>query len=227
MRFSILPFAAAVATAIDAGKSFEELCFENGFTSEQYTVVTEDDYILSLYRIPGTFADLKEPQDTAKPVVLFVHALDANMMEYVLNDADKANAFVLAREGYDVWLGNNRGSYYSQGHMSLTTEDRAYWDYYQAELGTIDVPTFIDFILDKTGNENLSYVGHSQGTTQMFLGAALKPDYFKEKVNLFVALAPVASTAHITIPEMVWGANHINEVVVSLVDVGKFYNWFP
>ena len=61
----------------------------------------------------------------------------------------------------------------------------------------------------------------------MFLAASINPEYFKAKVNLFVALAPVASTAHITIPEMVWGANHIKEIIVALVDVGKFYNWFP
>mmetsp|Transcript_39742 Transcript_39742/g.52058 ORF Transcript_39742/g.52058 Transcript_39742/m.52058 type:complete len:115 (+) Transcript_39742:56-400(+) len=105
-----LSLAAVAAEAIDAGKSFEELCMENGFQSEQYDVVTSDDYILSLYRIPGTFSEIKEKRTEPKPAVLFVHALDANMMEYVLNDADKANAFVLAREGYDVWLGNNRGS---------------------------------------------------------------------------------------------------------------------
>ena len=94
-----------------------------------------------------------------------VHALDSDMMEYVMNDADKANAFILAREGYDVWLGNNRGSLYSLGHKTLSTKDRAYWEYWQADLGLKDVPTWIDFILEKTGLESLSYVGHSQGTT--------------------------------------------------------------
>jgi len=100
-------------------------------------------------------------------------------MEYVMNDPDKANAFVLAREGYDVWLGNNRGNFNSQAHLTLSIDDRDYWDYYQADLGLKDVPAFIDHILDKTGLENLSYIGHSQGTTQMFLGAALNPEYFK------------------------------------------------
>ena len=61
-------------------------------------------------------------------------------------------------------------------------------------MGLIDTPMFIDFILEKTGLEQISYVGHSEGTTQMFLGAALNPDYFKEKINLFIALAPVATT---------------------------------
>ncbi len=32
-------------------------------------------------------------------------------------------------------------------------------------LGTGDVPAFIDFILDKTGKKQISYLGHSQGTT--------------------------------------------------------------
>ena len=63
-----------------------------------------------------------------------------------------------------------------------------------------DLPTFIDFVLEETGYEKLSYVGHSEGTTQMFLGASLNPDYFNQKVNLFVALAPVANTATIDSP---------------------------
>ena len=41
--------------AIDAGKTMEEVCLENGYSIEKYTVVTDDNYILSLYRIPGSF----------------------------------------------------------------------------------------------------------------------------------------------------------------------------
>ena len=40
--------------AIDAGKTMEEVCLENGFAVESYTLVTEDSYVVSLYRIPGT-----------------------------------------------------------------------------------------------------------------------------------------------------------------------------
>jgi len=59
-------------------------------------------------------------------------------------------------------------------------------------MGLFDVPAEIDFILEKTGREKLSYIGHSQGTTQMFMAASVNPDYYRSKINVFVALAPVA-----------------------------------
>ena len=114
--------------ANDAFKSMEEICNENGFISENYTVTTSDDYILSLYRIPGMLNE--NETNLTKPVVFMMHALDSDMMEWVVNDAEDANAFILSREGYDVWMGNNRGSKYSIKHKTLTKEDKAYWDYY-------------------------------------------------------------------------------------------------
>lgn len=160
------------------------------------TLTTSDGYNLSLYRIPRATG---EPE-TTKPPVLIIHAQDCDMMEWLWNDADKANALLLARAGYDVWLGNNRGNKYSNTHTSLTTKDAAYWDYYQQDMAEKDLPTFIDHILEVTGQDQLSYIGHSEGTTQMFLGASLNPEYFKQKVKVFAALAPVASTSHISSP---------------------------
>ena len=130
--------------AADAFKSMEAICLENGFNSEHYTVTTSDDYILSLYRIPGMVGE--EKSDTPKPAVLMMHGQDSDMMEWVLNDADRANAFILSRAGYDVWMGNNRGCKYSVYHKTLTKKDRAFWDFYQEDMATKDLPAFIDFI---------------------------------------------------------------------------------
>ena len=37
----------------------DQICKENGFITEQYTVQTEDDYLLTLYRIPGSVDEME------------------------------------------------------------------------------------------------------------------------------------------------------------------------
>ena len=52
------------------------------------------------------------------------------------------------------------------------------------------MPTFIDKVLEVTGKPKVNLVGYSQGTAQIFYGLATNQDYFAERVNRFVALAP-------------------------------------
>ena len=44
----------------------------------------------------------------------------------------------LAEAGYDVWISNARGTEYSLGHESLTTDDSEYWAFSWAEFGRYD-----------------------------------------------------------------------------------------
>lgn len=67
------------------------------------------------------------------------------------------------------------------------------------EIGNYDLPAVIDYILDNTGKEKLSYVGHSQGTTIFFACMASRPEY-NDKITLMIALAPVAHMTHMTHP---------------------------
>ena len=116
---------------------------------------------------------------------------------WVNNSPDRSPAFILADAGYDVWLGNSRGNYYSRHHKTLDPDkDQAFWDFSFAEMGKYDLPAIITKALAVSGAKKLSYVGHSQGTSQMFYALSYNEEWFLERVNLFVALGPVTNLAN-------------------------------
>jgi lysosomal acid lipase/cholesteryl ester hydrolase len=68
--------------------------------------------------------------------------------------------------GYDVWLGNNRGNYYSRKHLNLLENDPKYWDFGPEEMGRKDLPAFINYILAKRDEPQLAaYIGLGMGNT--------------------------------------------------------------
>ena len=70
---------------------------------------------------------------------------------WIANDPELAPPFTLVKAGYDVWLGNNRGTRFGRGHTELEISEEAFWDFDYIDMGLHDVPSFIDFILAKTG----------------------------------------------------------------------------
>ena len=63
-------------------------------------------------------------------------------------------------------------------------------------MGQYDIPATLDYITQTTGYEKIAYIGFSQGTTQLFYGLTVLPEYFRTKVSVFVALAPVTQISH-------------------------------
>ena len=101
------------------------------------------------------------------PVVFMQHGLFDSSFNWVTNGPQNSPAFILARQGYDVWLGNNRGNKYSRQNTKIDPDlDAAeFFDYDFELLGDYDLPAQIDYVREKTGVQRVSYVGHSQGTS--------------------------------------------------------------
>lgn len=162
----------------------DEVYYANlwGYTSEKHEVVTEDGYILIMYRIlkKGTNPQGKRP-------VLIGHGLFQCSGAFVLNE-ERSLAFVLIDEGYDVWVGNNRSTA-GLGHTSLSYKDPEYWNWGLKELGIYDFPALIDHVRLYSGFPKVAYIGHSQGNAQVFVGLSLLPE-LSDKLSCFVALAP-------------------------------------
>ena len=106
-----------------------------GYTWEAFEVHTEDHYILTTFHVTGTkdggrFTPTRESifvqhslaKDAASWLMSYRFPLD---LKY---KAGKPMALQLADLGYDIFMGNNRGTPYSQGHETLdATKDKAYW----------------------------------------------------------------------------------------------------
>jgi len=109
--------------------------------------------------------------------------------------------------------------------VSLDTSSAEYWDFNQEQMGLYDVPAFIDHIKSATGQSKVTYIGHSEGTTQVFYGAALKHRYYENNVNLFVALAPIANLYNVQVPAFHSLATYWREVQLAAKTFGV-YNTF-
>jgi len=187
--FALL-LAGAVALPIqdpDAKATMTKIITEKGYPVEKHYATTKDGYILTMFRIPYGFLGKTAGK---RPVVLLQHCLLCSSFDWVANSQDESLAFILADAGYDVWLGNNRGNIFSKNHTTLSHMDPKFWDFSFDEYATLDLPAEVDLALSTTGEQSLSYVGHSQGTLIGFAGFSADK-MLASKINLFVALAPI------------------------------------
>lgn len=239
--FLIIILSAAVKNSF-GNDNVITLIKTSGYPAEIHTVETSDGYLLTLHRIPSSQRLHQQSDDNRqsssssssssstnnmrnhKPSVLLMHGMICSSADYLVSGPGHAIGYVMADAGYDVWLGNVRGTTYSKQHRILTTDQPQFWDFSWHEIGEFDVPAIIDYILGVTNRTALHYVGHSQGTTIFFVMLSIKPQYNK-KIITMTAMSPIVYVKNVNPMVRVLVAN-LEQLEVAL-KIMEMYELMP
>ncbi|NXO03212.1 LICH hydrolase, partial [Rhinopomastus cyanomelas] len=185
----------------EAFMNVSEIIRYHGFPSEEYQVATEDGYILDVYRIPAG----RNNQNTGKKsAVLLHHGAFCDCTPWITNLPNNSLGFILADAGYDVWMGNSRGNTWSLKHKTLKPCQKEFWQFSFDEIGKYDIPAELYFVMNKTGQKDVYFVGHSEGASVGFIAFSTHPE-LAQRVKVFFALGPVATATYSTSPLVTFG----------------------
>lgn len=160
---------------------------------ESHDVVTEDGYILKVFRIQKKNTHIVSG---LKPIFL-QHGLLDSSDTWLINDEDKAPGFMLANAGYDVWLGNSRGNKHSRRHQTLNPDKgAAFWQFTFQHMADYDLPAVFKYVGNYT-KQKMHYIGHSQGTIQMHVALSKRNSVVEEHLDKYFAFGPVAYVSYI------------------------------
>ncbi|NXY50023.1 LIPM Lipase, partial [Ceuthmochares aereus] len=205
-----------------------EIVRYHGYPYEEHEVLTEDGYYLTVQRIPhgrdntGSVrtSHKAEAQESSmfcpppKPAVLLQHGLVLEGSSWLTNLPNNSLGFILADANYDVWIGNSRGNSWSRKHKEFEFHHQEYSAYSFHEMAMYDLPATINYILRETGQEQLYYVAHSQGTTTGFIAFSSIPE-LDHKIKMFFAFAPVATVQNVKSPLI--RLLHLPEGLIKLI----------
>jgi len=217
MLLKLLLLSLLAACTVLGQRNVSEIIRGYGYPCEEHSAPTDDGWLLSMQRIPHGIHNTQ----ATKGAVLFVHGLTDSSVGICLNPPSESLAFILADNGYDVWLGNNRGNGYSMKNTRYTPEQAEFWDFSWDEMAQYDLPGQINYVLKITGEAKLSYIGHSEGTIQGFAGFLNKD--LASKAKIFIALAPVAFVGNQEVVILKELAKLHGEAILNLLGVREFY----
>eukprot|EP00747_Dinoflagellata_sp_TGD_P141578 gnl/TRDRNA2_/TRDRNA2_176145_c3_seq15.p1 gnl/TRDRNA2_/TRDRNA2_176145_c3~~gnl/TRDRNA2_/TRDRNA2_176145_c3_seq15.p1 ORF type:complete len:459 (+),score=42.03 gnl/TRDRNA2_/TRDRNA2_176145_c3_seq15:45-1421(+) len=160
-----------------------------GLPFEQHNIVTKDGYHLTMHRL----------RRAGGKVVFLNHGFCGSSVEWFMAGPNVSLAPLLYHHGYDVWMGNQRGNFFSKGHRTLSMSDPAFWNFTIVDEGRQDLPEIVQYILTVTKRSSMAYIGYSIGTA-MFWSALSTPHgakHLNHRFNLFIALAPVLNGVNV------------------------------
>lgn len=151
---------------------------------EEFKIMTPDGFPLALWHLKDTNPHSHSKHN--KPM-LFIHGLLQSSASFA-SSGDQSLAYYFNNQGYDIWLGNNRIGFNMDPIRNKN--DKNYWNWDMNEMYKIDLPTLINFVQEKTHFQKVNLVGHSQGTTEIFLSLINNIDNINSKIDKFIALSP-------------------------------------
>ncbi|XP_032750909.1 tear acid lipase-like protein [Rattus rattus] len=166
-----------------------------GYIYAEYEVVTQDGYIVPIYRIPR--GKNESGNLVPKPAVYLQHGWALSASIWRVNPPSSSLGFFLADAGFEVWLGNSRGNTYARKHVHLDPDSKEFWAFSYDQHIKYDLPATTDFVVNITGQEQIYYVGHSQGTLLAFGAFAINPQ-LAQKIKKIFLLGPVATVKYIS-----------------------------
>lgn len=218
--FSLFILIAAVLWAVvtteikdEVFMDFESYCGKFGYEVITYEIVTEDNYVLTLFRIPGK----------GKPVFL-LHGLVVTAESFIINQCAKSPAFILADNGYDVWLGNLRGNHISSKHEKMSNEHDDYWDFTFEDFIDYDFKSFVTFIKSSTNSNKIVVVGHSLGGVIITNAISIHPEY-KNHISLAILLGTPGATFHPSSLYIRFLASGIMQKLSNIFGIKSFLYW--
>lgn len=190
------------AIKIKNNKTTVDFLKSNGYAVESHIVRTEDGYLLTLHHIPYGKKEVPTVSTQhSKPVILLQHGFLWSSMAWVIMGSERSLSYLLADNGYDVWIGNSRGNMYSRNHTKYSPDKdkELFWNFSWHEMGYYDLSATIDYILRVTYQTKLYYIGYSMGATAYYVLMSLRPDY-NQKIRAMLCLAPIVYPQHMQSP---------------------------
>ena len=184
---SFLLFQTFVLTLTeDLDVYYKDYIKQYGYELEENPVTTEDGFILSVWHL--------QPKKPNGKVVFLQHGL-ADTAWTFFQLKHKSLPFFLLQEGYDLWLGNIRGSIFSSKHTTKKIK-ADYNNFTIDEFVKYDLPAMVDYVKSRTGVKKLSYIAHSQGSTMFFMLTMNNPEYVQNNFDHFASVGTVPNIAY-------------------------------
>lgn len=73
----------------------------------------------------------------------------------------------------------------------MDPDTKEFWDFSWHEVGVYDITAMIDFVLKTTGQSELFFIGHSQGSTALMVALSEMPEYNAKLYTAFLMTVPV------------------------------------